>query len=145
MMWRTGILLAFIAGAAVLAYQIGARLSDEAITTIVGILCGIVASIPISLGLLIALTRERAAYTPEQAIEPEPEPASYPYGAYRPATPPPQPQMQPPQIIVVAPPQPQLPQNISQYGNFLPAPQSNALPAPMHERNFKIVGEDDGE
>lgn len=142
MMWRTGIILAFIVGAAVLAYQIGARLSDEAITTIVGVLCGILASIPISLGLLIALTRERATYAAEQAIEPDPEPIPSPYGVYRPATPP-QPQMQPPQIIVVAPPPAQLPQNISQYGNFLPAPQSNALSAPMHERNFKIVGEDD--
>ncbi len=147
MMWRIGIVLAFIVAAAVMAYQIGSRLSDEAIMTIVGVVCGITASIPVSIGLLIALTRERSTYVAEEYTEPEPAPA--PYHIYRPS-PPPLPQMQQqasqmPQIIVVAPPQQQLPQNFSPYGNYLPSPQMNALPAPMQERNFKIVGEDEGE
>lgn len=146
MTWRIGIVLAFVVAAAVMAYQIGSRLSDEAIMTIVGVVCGIAASIPVSLGLLIALTRERVTYASEEYVEPEPAPA--PYNIYRPATP--QHQMQQPQIIVVAPPQPTLtalgvPQNFSPYGNYLSSPQMNALPAPMQERNFKIVGEDDGE
>lgn len=58
MIWRTGIVLAFILAAGVLAYQLGSRVSDEAILTIVGVLCGIMASIPVSIFLLVALTRE---------------------------------------------------------------------------------------
>lgn len=129
-----------------MAYQIGSRLSDEAIMTIVGVACGIGASIPVSIGLLIALTRERTTYGSEEYIEPQPDPE--PYNVYRrPAAPPPQlPPQQPPQIIVVAPPQQQLPPHLSPYPNYLQPPQlGNALPAPMQERNFKIVGEDDGE
>lgn len=53
----SGLLL--IAGAGVLAFQIGSRLSDEAVMVIVGVMCGIVASIPLSIGLLVLLTRER--------------------------------------------------------------------------------------
>lgn len=60
MVWRTGTILACIVAAGVLAYQIGARLSDEAIMTIAGVICGIFASIPVSIGLLIALTRGRS-------------------------------------------------------------------------------------
>lgn len=152
MMWRTGIILAFIVGVGVLAYQIGSRLSDEAIMTIAGVSCGILASIPVSLGLLIALTRERAGYVsgdPEAELAPEPEPLTY--EVYRPApSAPPQPQLpqasQTPQIIVVAPPQNPMPQNMFPYGNYFspPAPGLPA-PAPMQERTFKIVGEEDGD
>lgn len=143
MLWRTGIVLAFIVGMAVLAYQVGSRLSDDAIMTIVGVSCGILASIPVSIGLLIALTRERATYAAEEYGQAEPAPA--PYNTYRPAMPA-QPQMQQPQIIVVSPPQQQFPPNFSPYGNYLQPPAANnALPAPMQERNFKIVGEDEGE
>lgn len=155
MMWRTGLVVAFIVAAAVMAYQIGSRLSNEAIMTIVGVACGIGASIPVSIGLLIALTRERTTYNaPEEYIEPEPAPT--PYNVYR-APNPPQPTLtgahttpslsasQQPQIIVIAPPQQQLPQNFAPYGNYLQPPALNALPPPMQERNFKIVGEDDDE
>lgn len=145
MSWRIGIVLALILGAGVMAYEIGSRLSDEAIMMIAGVSCGIVASIPVSLGLLIALTRDRTSYAADDTADLEPEPA--PYTIYRPAAPqPPQvpqfPQQQP-QIIVVAPPQSQLPPNFAPYGNYLSPPQLNALPAPMQERTFKIVGEDD--
>lgn len=150
MLWRTGILLTCIVGAGVLAYQIGARLSDEAVMTIAGVSCGILASIPVAIGLLIALTRERAVYLPNDDVEPEPVPA--PYNVYR--APNPQPQFphapptqatQMPQIIVVAPPQNQSPQNFLPYGNYLPPPAVPALPAPMQERTFKIIGEEDGD
>lgn len=145
MIIRTGTVLAFIVAAAVLAYQIGSRLSDQAIMTIVGVLCGIVATIPITIGLLIALTRERAAYLPadDEYLDPVPAPASY--NVYRPAAPTPPPLPQQPQIIVVAPPQSQLPPNLASYPNYLLPPQTNSSPASMQERNFKIVGEDDGE
>lgn len=143
MLWRTGIVLAFIAGAAMLAYQIGSRLSDQAVMTIAGVACGIVASIPVSLGLLIALTRERTTYAVEEYEDAEPEPVSYPI--YRPAAPAQmyaQPHAQQPQIIVVAPPNQQLPQGYSPYANYFAPGQPNALPAPMQERTFKIVGEE---
>lgn len=146
-MWRTGFILAVIIAAAVMAYQIGSRLSDEAIMTIVGVSCGIAASIPVSVGLLIALTRERSPYAVEEYIEPEPEPA--PYNIYRPVMPQ-QPHMtgqsqvpQQPQIIVVAPPQQPLSQNYAPYGNYLLSPGQPALPAPMQERTFRIVGDQD--
>lgn len=148
-MWRTGFTLAVIIAAAVMAYQIGARLSDEAIMTIVGVTCGIAASIPISIGLLIALTRERAEPLVEEYIEPEPVSASASYNIYRPSMPPqpqplsPQQLTQQPQIIVVAPPQQSLAQNSPTYGNYLLTPGQAALPAPMQERTFRIVGEND--
>ncbi len=70
---KTGFILALILGAVALAYVIGSRLSAEAINILVGVLCGIAASVPVSLGLLIALTRRR-----DQAVEPEAESSSYP-------------------------------------------------------------------
>jgi hypothetical protein len=152
MRWRTGILLTCIVGAGVLAYQIGARLSDEAIMTIAGVSCGILASIPVSIGLLIALTRERAAYLSNDDVESELEPAPAPYNVYR--APNPQPQFphasptqaaQMPQIIVVAPPQQQLPSHLLPYGNDSTPQAVPALSAPMQERTFKIVGEEDSD
>lgn len=137
---RTGLLLAAIVGAGVLAYQVGARLSDDAIMTIVGVLCGIVAMIPISLGLLVALTRERSRYVAAYQPEPEPsvwiEPDPAPYSSPVPALPM---RSQPtyPQVLLVAPPQTSLP------ANYLPYLQGNsALPPPI-ERDFKIVGDED--
>lgn len=151
MVWRVGIIGAFTVGAGVLAYEIGARLSDQAIMTIAGVFCGILASIPVSIGLLIALTRERSAYVTEEYVEVEPETPPTPYRVYRPSESPTAsqaqlPQASPaPQIIVVAPPQGQLPPNALPYGNYLAPPTPPALPAPMQERTFKIVGEEDGE
>ncbi len=148
MLWRSGIILTLMVGAGVLAYQIGARLSDEAIMTLAGVSCGILASIPVSIGLLIALTRERSMYPANDYVEPEPEPE--PYQVYRPA--PPRaapalasPHIAPPQIIVVAPPQNQLPQNFLPYGNYPAPPSMSALSAPMQERTFKIIGAEDDE
>jgi hypothetical protein len=148
MVWRTGVILAFIVAAAVLAYQIGSRLSDEAIMTIVGVLCGIGASIPVSIGLLLALTRERSTYADDREADVISDVAPAPYNVYRPDSPPHQvppqvPQM--PQIIVVAPPQQPLPPNGLPYGNYLPPQTNAALPPPMQERTFKIVGEEDEE
>ncbi len=139
MLWRNGIILAFIFGAGVMAYQIGARLSDQAITTIAGVVCGIFATIPISVGLLIALTRERPAEVEAEYIDIKPAPE--PYQVYRPSPPPAQIPPQP-QIIVVAPPNAPLPQNYFPYGSYAP-PSAPALPAPMQERTFKIIGEQD--
>ncbi len=145
MLLRIGLVIGFIVGVGVLAYQVGSRLSDEAIMTLVGVLCGILASIPVSIGLLIALTRERSPVYDDDPAETYFEPAPHAYPVDRPPQPPaPPPLPQTPQIIVVAPPQPQLPPNLAGFPNYL-LPPTAALPTPMQERNFKIVGEDEGE
>lgn len=145
MVWRIGILLTCIAGAAVLAYQIGSRLSDEAVMTIAGVSCGILAGIPVSIGLLIALTRERATFPQNDYNDIEPGTAPAPYNVYR--APAPQSQLPQPQIIVVAPPQSGPAQNLFPYQNYLPPQSVPLLPASasMQERTFKIVGEEEGD
>ena len=56
-LFAIGILLAAVA-----VYAIGRILPDETIMTLVGVMCGIIASIPLSVLLLVALTRDRSAY-----------------------------------------------------------------------------------
>ena len=135
---KTGAVLVLMAFAATLAYYIGTRMSPEAISVAVGVLCGIVASVPVSLGLLIALTRQRNRADDEEPREDlHPTPA---YGA---------PRAQMPQIIVVAPPQSQYAQGQSPYGYPLPGatPYANYAPAPnenvIESRDWRIIGEDD--
>jgi len=142
MLWRTGAVLGLILGAAVLAYQIGSRLSDQAIMTLLGVLCGVAASIPVSIGLLLALTRKRHYNYGDGAddVYQDPAPAAYPVYRPTPPTPP-----QPPQIIVVAPPQGQLPPNYNPYSNYLLPPPAATGSTPMQERSFRIVGEDEGD
>jgi len=140
MLLRIALVVGFVLGTAAFAYQIGSRLSDEAVMTLLGVVCGIVAGIPVSIGLIIALTRERNAYYADEE-DAYYEPALPAYPSYRPA---PTPQPQAPQIIVVAPPQGQFAPNPAGYPNYLLPPPSAAT-MPMQERNFKIVGEDDGE
>lgn len=143
MLLRGGLLAALIVGIGVFAYEVGSRLSDEAVMTLVGVTCGILAAVPISIGLLIALTRPRAQYADEY-VEPYPEPAPVSYPTYRPPAPPTQQNPQQPQIIVVAPPQMPMSPNYGAYPNYLLPPHTGGAP-PMQERNFKIVGEDEGE
>ena len=52
-------LIALVAGA---AYWLGAQMPDEAVMAMVGVMCGIIASIPLSIALLVLLTRDRSAY-----------------------------------------------------------------------------------
>ncbi len=126
---RTGFLAALILGAAALAYAVGTRLSSETINILVGVLCGIAASVPVSLGLLIALTRERKPPAEEDVVSSYPDQLS-PY-------PPRAPQQPYPPVIVVAPPQSQLP---GPYGGYLPP--GNMREPPM-TRDFKIIGDDE--
>ncbi len=130
MLGKTGLFIALIIGLVALVYTITSRLSAEALNVIVGALCGIAASVPVSLGLLIALTRRR-----DEPVEEEQAASGYPerIDPY-----PPRPPQSPyPPVIVVAPPQGQLP---SPYGGYLP-------PGNMHEptvtRDFRIIGEDE--
>lgn len=141
MLWRIALVFGFVLGMAAFAYQIGSRLSDEAVMTLMGVVCGIVAGIPVSIGLIIALTRERGAHYEDEADDAYYEPSRPNYSPYRPASPL---QPQAPQIIVVAPPQGQFAPTPAGYPNYL-LPPASAASAPMQERSFKIVGEDEGE
>ncbi len=144
---RTGTVLVLMAFAVTLAYYIGTRMSTEALSVAVGVVFGMIASVPVSLGLLIALTRPR-----ERSCTGEPAPDSHPaaqpqYGAPRPQMP------QAPQIIVVAPPQganagynPGQPNyaypypGATPYVNYAPSQYEDVIEG----RDWKIIGDDDG-
>lgn len=75
-MSKTGFFLVGGLILATIAYQIFGRIPSDVLNVALGVMCGIGASIPVSLGLLIALTRRRNQ--DEQPIEwAEPEPARY--------------------------------------------------------------------
>jgi len=124
---RNGIILAGIAFAVALAVIVGNRLSNEAMAVVVGAVCGISASIPVSVALVIAASKNWGRSD-------EPREIGYDYGSHRYAP-------QPPQILVVSPPQ----QNPSAY------PYSSApylLPPQIDNstygssREFKIIGDE---
>ncbi len=128
---RNGIILAGIAFAVALAVIVGNRLSDEAMAVVVGAVCGISASIPVSIALVIAASKNWG-----RSEEPRDAPygAGYDYGSHRYAP-------QPPQILVVSPP----PQNISPYPYsgapyFLPPQIDNTVN--NSSREFKIIGDE---
>lgn len=134
---KTGILVVLIISAAALIYTVTTRLSDQTLDTLVGLACGVAATIPISAGLLIALTRKRREPRPEHETitsfrEPHPSNSAYPHN-----------QPYPP-VIVVTPQQGQWP---NPFGGLL----SSGAPPPNYQgneprmgRDFKIIGEDDG-
>ncbi|MBI4788732.1 MAG: hypothetical protein HY782_17005 [Chloroflexi bacterium] len=120
---RNGIVLVGIAFAATFAVVVGNRLSDEAMAVVVGAICGISASIPVSIGFVIAASRhwgrdDRGGDAPGRGYD-EPRP------------------QQP--IIVLAPPQ----QSPSPYafnqGQYYFPPSA---PPPGAPRDFKIVGDE---
>ncbi|MBI5652396.1 MAG: hypothetical protein HZC40_18410 [Chloroflexi bacterium] len=115
---RNGILLVALVFAVTLALIVGNRLSNEALAVLVGAVCGISATVPVSIALFIAASRNWGR---------APEPAHY------------EPRTQPP-VIVVSPPQ--LPQAHYGYAGapyFLPPTISDAS---LGTREFKIIGEE---
>ncbi|MDE3091258.1 MAG: hypothetical protein KGJ80_17960 [Chloroflexota bacterium] len=123
---RNGLVLAGIAFAVALAVLVGNRLSNEAMAVVVGAVCGIGASVPVSLALVIAASRN---WGREEA--PRETGADYAARHYAPP---------PPQILVVSPPQ----ANVTGYP-FASAPYY--LPptidaAPYGAREFKIIGDE---
>jgi hypothetical protein len=56
---------------AVLAIVVGQRLSTEAMAVVVGVACGVVASVPVSLGLLLLLGRLPALRAGRRPVESE--------------------------------------------------------------------------
>jgi len=122
---RNGLILAGIAFAVALAVIVGNRLSNEAMAVVVGTVCGISASIPVSIALVIAASKNWGR-------EERPREIGYDYEARRYAP-------QPPQILVVSPPQqPQSPYSFPQSQYYLP-PGAPDVGAP---RDFKIIGDE---
>ncbi len=121
---RNGIVLVGIAFGVTLAIVVANRLSEQALAVVVGALCGMAASVPVSLAFVIAMQRNWGRPETIVAEQPEPEPPSYP-----------QPQ-QP--IVVIAPPQ------TSPYGYAPGQPYYLApnVPAPGTPRDFRIIGDE---
>jgi len=153
-MSKTGIFIigGLIASAAV--YQILGRVPSDALNVALGVACGVIASIPVSLGLLIALNRQRQQNQLQgESYETEPEPVRYTPRTVEPAAEP-RPfqlshQQQQPQIIVIAPPQGQFPQVQFPQGFPMPAQWLNQQYPSMQEnsetvdaRDWRIIGEE---
>ncbi len=121
---KNGIILVGIAFAVALAAVVGNRLSNDALAVVVGAVCGISASIPVTIGLVIAASRNWGR-------EESPREIGYDYGSNRFAPQPP--------VVIFAPPQPaQLPYGLSP-SQYVAPPSAPALGAP---REFKIIGEE---
>lgn len=125
---KNGIIIASITFAVALAYIIGNRLSNEAMAVVVGTVCGISASIPVSIGLVIASANGWGKRN-------EPREIAYDYAAHR---------FMPQQpMIIFAPPQNMPGQYGMPYGypphQFVAPMNTPALGAP---RDFKIIGEE---
>jgi hypothetical protein len=112
-------ILAIIAFTVTLAIVVGDRLHSEALAVVVGIVCGVLASVPTSI-LLLILMRRLTTEPPNRSQQHHQPPAPYP------------------PVIVINPnagPQSQPP------NPFFDPPENR--PAGYLPREFKIVGEED--
>ncbi len=115
---RSLVIACLVAFALGLGVTVAYRMQTEAMAVVVGVLCGVGGTIPVSLLVLYAARSSREE--PKQA------------------PPPPAQQPQQPQIIVVSPSLP--PQNSQwPYPTFPPDPTALSRPA----RDFTIIGDDD--
>jgi hypothetical protein len=127
---KTGTTLGLIAFGVTLAYYVSNRLSADALNFAVGVLCGIAASVPVSLGLLAALGRERES---SETFGPTEYPQrSQAYGGARPPT---------PQVIVIPPPQAQYNPGAAPFGYSAAGPVPYAS-YPSRESDRIIEGRD---
>lgn len=108
---RNILILSAIAFAVALAIIVGNKLSNEAMAVVVGTVCGIGASIPVSIGLVIASSHNWG------------KPDSRDQGM---------PGYQPPIVIV----NPQAPMAYGPSPYYLPSPTNS----PIESREFKIIG-----
>lgn len=123
---RNTILLGSLAFAVTLAILVGNRLSNEAMAVVTGALCGISATVPVTLALFIAMSRRWGHAPPDQEITPRQYAPPY--------------HTQQPPVIVVAPPQMQtMPYGYSPSSFYLPPTINEGAP---RGREFKIVGEE---
>jgi hypothetical protein len=114
--------------AVALAAMVGNRLSNDALAVVVGALCGISASIPVTLGLAIAASRNWGREERVREI-------GYDYESNRFAPQPP--------VVIFAPPQ----QMQSPYGLSYPLGHAERVaptiaPALGAPREFKIIGDE---
>lgn len=125
---KNGLILIGIIFAVACATIAGSRLSNEAMAVVVGAVCGISASIPMSLGLAIAASRNWGHNDAPREIE-------YDYSSHRYAA-----QPQQPPVVVISPPQ----QNAAMYpyanSPYYFPPMTNDVA--IRPREFKIVGEE---
>ncbi len=123
---RNGVFVIGIVFAATLAYVVGNRLSNEAMAVVVGAVCGISASLPVSIALFIAASRNWGRTVAPTSPRDEP---NEPLPRYAPPLP----------FVVVAPPQfnPSQYQQTSPY--YFPTPLQNDM---IESRDFKIIGEE---
>jgi len=117
---KRGVILVGAVFAVALAVVIGGRLSADAMGVVVGIVCGVLASVPTSLVLIWALMRRVPGSGAEVVAR-----QSIGSGQYPP--------------VVVVNPGPGY--GISGYGP--PPMASHSLPAPGGPRSFKVVGDEE--
>ena len=126
--------LCLIAFSGALGIAVAYRLTPEAMAVVVGVLMGVLASLPIALIVIYAMRRPvqpQAEVAPARHEPPVAHPMPYPAPAHG------LPQSAPaPQIVVVPMPQAALPRQMA--GMW---PQA-AMPAPA-PRDFHIIGEDE--
>ncbi len=121
-MSKTGIMLVGGLVISAVVYQFLQRVPADALNVALGVMCGIGASIPVSVGLLLALMRQRQRYeTPQEWSDPEP---AYPTQPSLPQHIPQQPALPQPQIIVLAP-----------QGNLAPGQFPQGMPMPAQWLN----------
>lgn len=132
---------------ATIAYQVMERVPADTLSVALGVACGVSASIPVTVGLMIAVWRQRsAAGTYAEITEPEPErPRSQSQPAPHSLT---LTQAQPPQIIVLSPNGQFAPGQLPQGFSWSP-PWTNTPNPFMHEhanavdaRDWRIIGEE---
>ena len=120
---RNGIILVGIAFAVALAAVVGNRLSNDALAVVVGAVCGISASIPVTIGLVIAASRNWGHDESVREI-------GYDYGSNRYMP-------QPPMVIFAPPQQAQSPYGLMQNPYYFPPTLNDTSIGP---REFKIIG-----
>lgn len=103
-----------------LAVLIGTRMSADALGVLVGVVCGVLASLPTSLVLIWALVRRTQGSTGEPMRNGLANHPSYP-------------------PVVVVNPGP----GYGLHGYGLPPVSSSSLPAPSGPRSFKVVGDEE--
>ena len=103
-----------VAFSAVLAVVVGNRMSAEAMAVVIGVVCGVAASLPMS-AFIVALSR-RTHSSPQGEPRPQPSP--------------------PPIYVLTAGPAPRVGPAWSDYGGAYPPPP---LPAP---REYRIIGDE---
>ena len=123
---RLGIVTSGIVFAVALAVIVGNRLSNDSLAILAGVVCGLSASIPIIVGLVIATSNQwgRRDDAPRQV--------EYDYASQRYAPQPP--------VYIVAPPQTQMPgPYMFPQNQYMTPSDAPMLGAP---RDFKIVGDE---